>query len=107
MRCEEIYEASINDVKQNGPVITVHVPKTKTKKPRRFTIDDEKYTAVIGKYIDGRRSSSHSGSEFFLNWQRGRCTGQRIGQNKIYGMPRVIAEFLNLPDAKRYTGKYL
>lgn len=39
---------------------------------------------------------------FFVNYQRGKCTTQNIGRNKISGMPQRIAEFLVLPEAQRY-----
>jgi hypothetical protein len=41
---------------------------------------------------------------FFLNYQRGKCTVQPVGENKIPKMPSVIAEFLGLSEPALYTG---
>lgn len=69
---------------------------------RRFTIDSTESISFIERYIEGR--ANDAGNKFFLNWQKGRGTKQRIGINKFYGMPKTIAKFLNLPNHERYTG---
>ena len=40
----------------------------------------------------------------FLNYQKGKCTVQPIGKNKIAGMPEEIAAWLKLPNPEKYTG---
>lgn len=41
---------------------------------------------------------------FFLRYANQKCTQQCIGINYIGGIPKKIAEFLKLPNAKEYTG---
>lgn len=41
---------------------------------------------------------------FFVNYQKGHCTRQFIGKNKIAQIPQEIAAFLKLPCPESYTG---
>lgn len=41
---------------------------------------------------------------FFVNFQKGRCTKQVIGINKLGNMPKQIAIYLNLDNPEIYTG---
>ena len=43
-------------------------------------------------------------SAFFLNYQKGKCTVQKIGKNKFGTMGRQIAKFLELPNPELYSG---
>lgn len=44
---------------------------------------------------------------FFTNYQKEVCSKQRIGINKVGRVPRVIANYLKLPNANGYTGHSL
>lgn len=43
-------------------------------------------------------------SRFFVNFQKGKCTAQPIGKQKISKMPRRIAEYLKLSTMDGFTG---
>jgi integrase len=43
-------------------------------------------------------------TRFFLGFRNGKCTRQAVGINTIGGMPKKIADFLNLPNSSNYTG---
>ncbi|KAJ8974417.1 hypothetical protein NQ317_015472 [Molorchus minor] len=57
------------------------VPHTKTKITRKFTITD-KFYQICKKYINLRPTNFVS-NIYFLNYQNGKCTKQRIGVNKF------------------------
>ncbi|KAJ8913790.1 hypothetical protein NQ315_002696 [Exocentrus adspersus] len=75
---------------------------TKTKTARSFTISGEFYM-IVKKYLD-LRPPNPACHFLFLNYQRGKCTIQRVGINKLAAMGKQIALFLNLKDAQLYTG---
>lgn len=77
-------------------------PKTKNKKPRSFTINSE-FVPILETY-HALRPKNAPKDNFSLNWQKGRCTIQVIGLNKIGNMPTRIATFLNLSEPGAYTG---
>jgi hypothetical protein len=43
-------------------------------------------------------------TRFFLGFRNGKCTRQAVGINTIGGVPKKIADFLNLPNSSNYTG---
>ena len=92
-----------SDVKLKGDAFFVDIPFTKTYQARRIHIH-EKFTQIIQKYMNLRPPNCTS-DRFFLNYQREKCTCQAIGKNKFMRMPRVIAQFLKLPNAENYTGQ--
>lgn len=103
MRREELTHMSIDDVDFKTDMILVTVPKTKTNVSRLFAITEHYWIACIRKYVDLRPSNTSS-RRFFFNYRNGKCTNQPIGINKIGQMPKVIATFLQLPNAKLFSG---
>lgn len=101
-RANEMYNMKVEDIKDLGSAFLVNVPNTKTKVSRKFTITDNFYP-ICKKYIDLRPVYVTS-QVFFLNYQNGKCTSQRIGINKFTKMGRQIAEFLKLPNHEKYSG---
>lgn len=101
-RSNELYEMKIEDVKDLNTTLIITIPKTKTKVVRSFIITDQFY-GIVKKYID-LRPSHVTTSSFFLNYQKGKCTIQRIGKNKFTVIGKQIATYLNLPNPERYTG---
>uniref|UniRef100_A0A6P7HBE7 Uncharacterized protein LOC114346606 isoform X2 n=1 Tax=Diabrotica virgifera virgifera TaxID=50390 RepID=A0A6P7HBE7_DIAVI len=85
-RSNELYQMNIQDVK----IV------------RKFTINSTFYN-IVKKYIDLRPSHVKINS-FFLNYQKSKCTIQRIGKNKFADIGRQIAKYLNLPNPQSYTG---
>lgn len=101
-RSNELYEMNIEDVKDLQTNFLITIPKTKTKIVRTFAINSTFYN-IIKKYIDLRPSHVKINS-FFLNYQKSKCTIQRIGKNKFADIGRQIAKYLNLPNPQTYTG---
>lgn len=101
-RSNELYEMKIEDVKDFQTELLITIPKTKTKIVRKFTINSTFYN-IVKKYIDLRPSHVETNS-FFLNYQKSKCTIQRIGKNKFADIGRQIAKYLNLPNPQSYTG---
>lgn len=101
-RANELYSMDIKDIQDHASVLVVNVPNTKTKIHRKFTIIGHLYE-ICRKYID-RRPINATSTAFFLNYQNGKCTLQRIGINKLGAMGKQIATFLNLPKPEQYTG---
>lgn len=101
-RSNELYEMNIEDVKDLQTHLLITIPKTKTKIVRTFTINSTFYN-IVKKYIDLRPSHVKINS-FFLNYQKSKCTIQRIGKNKFADIGRQIAKYLNLPNPQSYTG---
>lgn len=101
-RCNELKEMDIGNLQDLSSAILVNVPNTKTKIVRNFTITGNFY-AIVKKYISLRPPDVQC-SSFFLNYQKGKCTSQKIGINKFSMMGKQIATFLNLPNPELYTG---
>lgn len=88
-------------------MLLVKIPDTKTKICRSFVISGNFYK-ICKQYMEIRlQISDPQINQFFLNYQRGKCTKQVVGLNKIGGVPKQIAEYLKLPDPKMYTGHCL
>lgn len=101
-RSNELHAMVTNDFEDLGTAVLITVPKTKTKIVRKFTVT-ENYYKIYKKYVNLRPQNCKS-SAFFLNYQKGKCTIQRIGINKFGGMGKEIAKFLQIPDFEAYTG---
>ncbi|XP_066256701.1 protein tramtrack, beta isoform-like isoform X10 [Euwallacea similis] len=102
-RRHEIHAITIDDVRDFGTAMTVSIPnQTSNLIPRQFTITGDYYHYCV-KYMKLRPDNAVSKS-FLLNYQKGRCTVQNIGINKIGAMGKEVARFLNLPDPQMYTG---
>lgn len=80
----------------------MEIPKTKNCVPRSFTIIGG-MTKIIEKYT-ALRPSNVKTERFFLNYQRGKCTVQPIGINKLRKNGQLIAEYLKLENPNTYTG---
>jgi integrase len=84
------------------------LPITKTKVPREFTVTkghfkDLNLVDMVRKYATLRPSHTPH-ARFFINYKKRRCTVQPVGINTFGGIPSKIANFLELPSAKEYTG---
>lgn len=101
-RSNELYKLNIDDVEDLQTHLLITIPKTKAKNPRTFTINSTFYN-IVKRYMDLRPSHVKI-SAFFLNYQKSRCTIQRIGKNKFVEIGKQIATYLNLPNPQSYTG---
>lgn len=79
----------------------VALPDTKTKKHRSFTVNGE-FFRIVKKYSELRPKDVNT-NRFFMNYKHKKCTKQVIGKNKFAMMPRLIAEYLELPNPTEYT----
>lgn len=99
-RANEMHNMNIEDIQDLGSTMLVTIPNTKTKIVRQFTITGQFYY-ICKKYINLRPADTST--SFFLNFQNGKCTVQKIGINKFAAMGKQIATFLNLPQPEMYT----
>ncbi|KAL7297925.1 hypothetical protein TKK_0009095 [Trichogramma kaykai] len=58
---------------------------------------------ICQQYINARPAVCKT-NEFFLPYHKAKMINQCIGVNKFGSMPKEIALFLGLPNAKSYTG---
>lgn len=101
-RSDEMYKMKIHDFEDLGTAVLVHIPNTKTKTSRKFTVTGE-YANIVKKYWNLQPSNVND-AYFFLIYQKGKCTVQKIGINKIGNMGKQIASYLKLPNPELYTG---
>ena len=50
------------------------------------------------------RPTNELTNRFFIHYNKGKCTRQVIGKNKIREVPQTIASHLKLQNPKQYTG---
>lgn len=101
-RRDELYKMKITDYKNLDSAVLIRIPNTKTKLVRKFTITDI-FCDIFKKYASLRPSKLEQ-NYFFLNYQKGKCTVQRVGINKIGSAGTRIAAYLKLPNPELYTG---
>lgn len=101
-RSSELTNLTIKDIESQGQLLLVKLTKTKTSIERSFVVQEE-FTQIVKKYQKMRPSDLKT-DRFFLNYQNGKCYKQVIGKNKISGMPKQIATYLNLSNCEQYTG---
>lgn len=101
-RKHELYQMRTNHIEDLGTTILITVPDTKTKVQRKFTITGP-FCTLFKKYW-ALRPANLENNNFFINYQKGRCTKQVIGINKFGSMPRQVAVFLKLDHPEQYTG---
>lgn len=102
LRREELVNVHITHIREEGSTLFISIPDTKTHKPKSFaTVND--FVGIVKKYAALRPEKCPT-TRFFLNYQDGKCTVQPIGVNKIGGMPKIIAEYLRLPNPETFTG---
>lgn len=101
-RRHELWQMKTDHIQNLGAAVLIKVPDTKTKMERQFTITGH-FCTIFKKYWSLRPPNAEI-SNFFLNYQKGRCTKQIIGINKFGSMPKQVATFLKLQNPEQYTG---
>ncbi|XP_057321217.1 uncharacterized protein LOC130671799 [Microplitis mediator] len=102
----ELSSMTTNNIKiVDESTILVQLPKTKTNVARSFTIIDT-FNEVVKKYMSTRPKETKI-DRFFLKYANGKCQQQPMGINKIGSIPKIIAEYLKLPEPELYTGHSL
>ena len=104
-RGDEIDRMKIQDIEKRGELLLVRVPDTKTGVSRAFTMSQE-FVPYVNKYA-ALRPSHATAKNFFLNYQKSKCTIQVIGKNKIAKIPLKIASYLQLENPGEFTGHSL
>ena len=105
-RVDELVRMSIEDIEEQGRLLYINIPETKTGFGRAFTICDLEYIDLIQRYIK-LRPNNMPNKRFFIRYENGKCVRQVVGHHTLSSVPRKIAEFLKLPDVELYTGTYL
>ncbi|XP_057328498.1 uncharacterized protein LOC130676889 [Microplitis mediator] len=105
MRSSEFCQMNVQDIEDTGNQFIVTIKDNKNYYPRNFIIGKE-YYAIVRKYIDLRPKDIDT-RRFFINYQKGKCTCQVIGKNKISEVPKVVAICLQLENPETYTGHCL
>lgn len=104
-RVNELLNLKVDDIVRYETLFHVNLRETKNGTSRSFTIDNSNgaYIDILTKYEDLRLKTTET-NRFFVNYQRGKCTKQPIGKNKLADLPKQIATYLNLAEPERYTG---
>ncbi|KAK4882250.1 hypothetical protein RN001_005569 [Aquatica leii] len=102
-RRDELANLSIECIAYKIDSVFVAISNTKTKTPRLFATTNPAWINLIKEYAS-LRTSHITHKRFFIYYRQCRCTVQPIGINKIGEMPRIIAKFLQLPDASNFSG---
>ncbi|XP_071569295.1 uncharacterized protein [Temnothorax nylanderi] len=100
-RGNELTKLNVENIEHHGSLLLIKIPDTKTKILRSYTIEG-KFAEIVKKY-EALRPQYVTTNRFFLNFQKGKCTTQVIGKNKIARMPKEIASYLNLLEPELYT----
>lgn len=102
-RREELTNMSIDDVEYQNDAILVTIPKTKNNLSRIFVITENIWINLIKKYAQ-LRPSTVTHRRFFITYRNGYCISCPMGINTIGHTPKIIAEFLKLPNPELFTG---
>lgn len=98
-RCE-LKKLSITDFKEKDDLHFL-IDDTKTDTPRSFVVP-QPLAEKVKDYI-ALRPDNCTLEDFFVNYNKGKCTRQPIGMNKLGNSAKEVAVFLNLPNPHRYT----
>ncbi|KAL7306260.1 hypothetical protein TKK_0001694 [Trichogramma kaykai] len=90
------------EVKEYDDVMVIDINNTKNDVLRSFTINGP-LMDICKKYIN-LRPITCSTDRFFIRYGKGFCYNQPIGINTFASMPKVIANYLQLPNSGEFTG---
>lgn len=103
-RKHELRNIQPEHVSDTGDSLIITIPDPKKTSHRSFVILEPFYS-MCKKYMSLRPTGEDMKYlAFFLNYQKGKCTKQCVGINKLGSVPKNIAKFLGLRDADQYTG---
>jgi integrase len=96
---------TLGDIQDKGSVIFVTIPTSKTKTQRIFTITDgtTNNISIYHKYV-ALRPPTTPHNRLFVYYKSNKCTVQPVGINTFSKLPSLIAEYLQLPEVKLFTG---
>lgn len=96
----------MSDIKKEGSVLIINIPPCKTEKGRKFAVTDDSeipYVQIFKKYLSLRPDQMPT-DRVFLKYSKGKCIKQVVGVNTFGKCPFLVAKYLNLPDAEKFTG---
>lgn len=96
-RKQELRNMRPEHIEDTGKCLIIHIPDPKT---RRSFVVPETFYPTCKKYMNLRPPGP---LPFFLNYINEQCTKQCVGINKFGSITKEIAEYLDLPDANKYT----
>lgn len=105
-RSDELVNLKMDDIKDVKSALIISIPKTKTKKPRSFTVLGEDYLSLFRKYV-GLRPVGWEERRLFVRYVNGKCHKMVVGIHTISAVPQEIAKFLKIDNWKEYTGHTL
>ncbi|KAL7297092.1 hypothetical protein TKK_0009516 [Trichogramma kaykai] len=105
LRCEELVNLKIQNVKDEGHRFIVAVYRKKTEHPQEFMVGELFYEKVK-KYISLRPAEKFT-DRLLIRYEKGECVRQVIGINKIGETSYEVAKHLGLDNPKKYTGHCL
>lgn len=95
----------VDNVTDYGTEISVRISDSNTKRLKEYSIS-QTFADIVRKYMKLRPAQKMT-NRLFLQYRDGKCIGQHIGKQGIVRMPRIIAEYLGMPDLDdpvRYSG---
>jgi Phage integrase family len=106
-RCDELHKLTVDNIDDQGSILVVTLPDTKTNKPRIFTVISEgmdvNHVDLFRNYA--RLRPAHAvDKRFFLFYKAGKCSIQPVGIHTLGKIPQEIAKFLNLQNPESFTG---
>lgn len=99
----ELLNLSVEHITEENNLLQVRIFDSKTKPGKRQFGMQGTFRDIVKRYWALRPKDVPS-DRFFVNYQLGKCTRQVMGKHKLGGMPKTIAEYLNLPEPEKYTG---
>lgn len=104
-RRSEMCDLRMSDIRREGCTLLICIRPSKTEKGRKFSVVDDhiEYVQMFNKYLS-LRPKNVSTDRVFLKYTKGKCIKQVVGINTFGRSPSLIARFLDLPDADKYTG---
>lgn len=106
-RQSELVNLCVDDIEEKGSrlVVTIREPEGK-KFLRCFMITNSKhldYVSIYRKYSVLRPKNIKT-PRFFLKYNAGKCIKQVVGINTFGRVPSMIAQYLEMPNPRLYTG---
>lgn len=102
MSTKDIYNLSLDDVRDGPNSVSVTKTDKKSKSSRTFSITGS-MAIIIRRYLKARMLVPGIKS-FLIIYRNGTCIKQPVGINSISLIPSKVAKFMGLADAPSYTG---
>ena len=102
---------TIDDIEDKGSILINKIPDSKTRISRTVVVNDAIINEVnvldIYRKYAALRSPKTELRHFFVTYTANKCSVQVVGKNTLAKIPCIIANFLQKPNAKSFTGHSL